>query len=181
MNCFPDPRVENRSVTTLSSSEVLQWNDSNASHWRQLFEQHPEALSLSCDIRGSSTVADLLQHIVAVELRYAERLANQPVTDYAGIPKSSASELFNVHTQAISKLQPLLANPAFNWEQEIELHTRSEANLIATRRAVLFHLLLHSMRHYAQLATLLRHHGILADWPMDFLMLSARRGGPTPP
>jgi uncharacterized damage-inducible protein DinB len=175
MNCFPDPRVENRSVTTLSSSEVLQWNASNTSHWRQLFEQHPDALSLPCDIRGSSTVADLLQHIVAAELRYADRLANEPVTDYARIPNSSAAELFNIHTQAINKLQSLLANPAIDWEQEIELHTRSEGTLIATRRAVLFHSMLHSMRHYAQLATLLRHHGITAGWSMDFLMLSARR------
>jgi uncharacterized damage-inducible protein DinB len=34
---------------------------------------------------------------------------------------------------------------------------------------IYFHLLTHSIRHYAQLATLLRHHEIASDWMMDYL------------
>ena len=161
-------------MTSLTANEVLQWNDSNTAHWRKLFEQHPEALALPCDIRGSSTVADLLQHIVAVELRYAERLGEEAVTEYADVPKESITKIFAVHDRAIAKINILLADATYDWQLEIDMETR-QGRLIATRNAVLFHTLLHSMRHYAQLATLLRHSGITATWPMDYLMVSARR------
>jgi uncharacterized damage-inducible protein DinB len=162
-------------MTSLPASDILQWIDADSAHWLDYFQQHPDALLLPCDIRGSSTVADLVQHIVAVELRYAQRLSNQPVTDYASIPKSPIADLFAVHTQATQMFQTLLADPSIPWHEEIQLQTRSEGALIATRRTVLFHALLHSMRHYAQLATLLRQNGIPTHWPMDFLMFSGRR------
>ncbi len=33
----------------------------------------------------------------------------------------------------------------------------------------------HGIRHYAQLATLVRQHGVTPDWPMDYLFMGARR------
>ena len=162
-------------MTSLTATEVLRWNDTNTAQWRKLFEQHPEALALPCDIRGSSTVADLLQHIVAVELRYAERLGEEAVTEYDAVSKESITKIFAVHDRAIAKINILLADATYDWQQEIDMETR-QGRLIATRNAVLFHALLHSMRHYAQLATLLRHSGITATWPMDYLMVTARLG-----
>ena len=161
-------------MTSLTATEVLRWNDTNTAQWRKLFERHPEALALPCDIRGSSTVADLLQHIVAVELRYAERLGDEIVTEYDAVSKESLIKIFAVHDRAIAKINILLADATYDWQLEIDMETR-QGRLIATRNAVLFHSLLHSMRHYAQLATLLRHSGITATWPMDYLMVSARR------
>lgn len=161
-------------MTSLTAHEVLHWNDTNTAQWRKLFEKHPEALALPCDIRGSSTVADLLQHIVAVELRYAERLGDEAVTEYDAVPKESITKIFAVHDRAIAKINILLADATYDWQLEIDMETR-QGRLIASRKAVLFHALLHSMRHYAQLATLLRHSGITATWPMDYLMVAARR------
>jgi len=40
---------------------------------------------------------------------------------------------------------------------------------------VLFHALLHGIRHYAQLATLVRQHGIKPEWPMDYLFMGMER------
>jgi hypothetical protein len=34
---------------------------------------------------------------------------------------------------------------------------------------------MHGIRHYAQLATLVRQHGVAPDWPMDYLFMGARR------
>jgi uncharacterized damage-inducible protein DinB len=162
-------------MPSLSAEEVLHWNDTAARNWQRLLERHPEALGLPCDVRDGSTVADLLQHIVAVELRYAQRLADQPISDYADIPKSTVADLFATHDRAIATLRNLIADSAFDWELELELVTRSIGTLIATRRTVLFHALLHGTRHYAQLAMLLRHSGIAADFEMDYLMMGARR------
>jgi uncharacterized damage-inducible protein DinB len=161
-------------MTNLTAAEVLNWNDTTAKHWRKLLDKHPEALAIPCDVREGQTVADLVQHIVAVELRFAERLGGDAVTDYAAIPKSIV-DMFGIHDLALAKFRALIADEAYPWDEEIELVTRSIGTLIATRRDVLFHALLHSIRHYAQLATLLRHAGISTDWQMDYLMMGARR------
>lgn len=162
-------------MTSLTAEEVLNWNDTTAKRWRALLEKHPEALTLPCDVRGSATVADLLQHIVAAELRYAQQLSSEPVTDYADIPKSTVAELFQTHDLAMSKYRALNADSSYNWDEDFKVVTRSEGVLIAPRRTCLFHGLLHGIRHYAQLATLLRHEGIIADWPMDYIFMNVRR------
>jgi uncharacterized damage-inducible protein DinB len=33
---------------------------------------------------------------------------------------------------------------------------------------------MHSIRHYAQLATLVRQHGFQPTWPMDYLFTAAQ-------
>jgi uncharacterized damage-inducible protein DinB len=160
-------------MTSLTAEEVLNWNDSSANRWRSLLTKYPNALSLRCDIRGSSTVADLLQHIVAAELRYAERLHGEPVTDYGDIPKATVNDIFDTHDLAFAKYRDLLENDSYEWHIDVEFPTK-DGLLVAPRRAILFHAMLHSIRHYAQLATLLRHAGITVDWQLDYLFMSAR-------
>lgn len=162
-------------MTHLTAEELLDWNDTTAQKWRTLLEQHPESLALPCDIRSSETVADLLQHIAAAELRYAQQLTGEPPRDYADIPKSTIAEIFATHDLAMAKYRALLADNTYNWDEEINIITRSEGTLIAPRRAIMFHALLHAIRHYAQLATLLRHAGIAPGWHMDYLFMAVRR------
>jgi uncharacterized damage-inducible protein DinB len=55
----------------------------------------------------------------------------------------------------------------------ITLQTVSAGTLHASRRTLFAHILLHSMRHWAQLTTMLREAGYKADWPKDFLFSEA--------
>lgn len=159
---------------TIDVNDLLRWNDVSTLRWRDLLRAHPEALALPCDIRDSGDVAHFLQHIVAVELRYAQRLNGEPESPYEAVPFGSADELFTTHDDACAKLRSLLADDAYDWTQEIEFQTITMGKLRAMRRDVLLHLLMHSIRHYAQLATLVRSAGVKPDWPMDFLFLNAR-------
>ena len=97
------------SQPVLTAQDVLAWNEKTATGWRQLLAEHPELLTQSCDIAGAKTVAELLQHIVAVELRYAERLAGLPVTDYATIPFDSVETIYATHDRAIAIFRQLFA------------------------------------------------------------------------
>ncbi len=160
--------------------DLLRWNDLTAQRWRDFVRAHPELLRLPCDVRDSGDVAHVLQHIVAVELRYAERLSGLPESSYDAIPcdphdPDTADALFTSHTHALDLVRPLLAGEAFDWNEVIEFQTISLGRLRATRRDVLLHMLLHSIRHYAQLATLVRSRGFKPDWPMDFLFVNASR------
>jgi hypothetical protein len=110
-------------------------------------------------------------YIVAVELRYAERLHELPETPYESVPFDSAEAIFATHDRARELLQPLMDRDESFWETVLEFQTRSAGTLRATRRTVLVHLLTHSIRHYAQLATLSRKQGVAPDWGMDYILM----------
>ena len=154
----------------LTTTELIAWLDTTSTRWQNLLNAHPELLSMPCDIMGVGTVAQLLQHIVAVELRYAERLADLPVSDYAAIPFDNVESLYATHDRALAILRQLLASN-IDWSQSIEFATRAMGPARSTRKTILFHALFHSIRHYAQLATLVRQHGIKPDWSMDYLFM----------
>ena len=74
---------------TLTARDLIAWVEKTSNGWRDLLAVHPELLDVPCDITNVQTVAQLLQHIAAVELRYIERLADLPATDYANVPYDS--------------------------------------------------------------------------------------------
>ncbi len=160
-------------MTALTGEELLAWVEEMSKGWRALLEKHPEALLLPCDVRESHSVGELLQHIVAVELRYAERLSGLPESSYEQIPLGTAAELYGTHDQAMHLLRGLLSRSEMVWEVTIAFMTKSAGSMQATRRVIFVHLLMHSVRHYAQLATLVRQHSIKPDWSMDYLFLRA--------
>jgi uncharacterized damage-inducible protein DinB len=158
----------------LTAEEMLAWLEKTATNWHALVETHPEILDMPCDVREVSNAGGLLQHIVAVELRYAERLAGLPTSDYAAIAFDSPDAIYATHQRAVELFRQQLETDV-DWNEQMEYSTRSLGMLRSSRRAVLFHAILHSVRHYAQLATLVRQHGISPGWPMDYLFMDAER------
>ena len=163
------------SQPALTAEDLLAWSDMTARRWRALVEGAPELLAVPCDIRGASTVADLLLHIAAAELRYAQQLSGQSPTEYKDLSSATASDLFSTHERAMTLFRALLDQEDYSWSEEFTVITRSAGKLRATRQDVFLHALLHGIRHYAQLATLARHHGHAPDWHMDFLFLHAEQ------
>jgi uncharacterized damage-inducible protein DinB len=154
----------------LTASDLLAWLEKTSNGWRQLLSTNPELLAAPCDIMGVATVAQLVQHIVAVELRYAERLSGLPATDYANIPFDSVASLYATHDRAMALYRQILVS-GLDWDTRIEFTTRAMGPASSTKKTVLFHGMMHSIRHYAQLATLARKHGIKPGWGMDYLLM----------
>ncbi|MBS1800199.1 MAG: DinB family protein [Acidobacteria bacterium] len=158
------------SQPVLTAEEVLRWNESTSASWRKFFTEHSELLAASCDIAQTSTVAQLLQHIVAAELRYAERLTGLPQTEYEQVPYDSVDAIYATHDRAVVLFRQALG-AGLNWDEVIEFKTRSRGLFKASMKTILFHALLHSQRHYAQLGTLVRKHGHAIEGPGDYLFM----------
>ncbi len=155
---------------TLKLSELLAYCESESHKWRDWFQKNPAALEVKTDIAQATSAAVLLQHIVAVDLRYAQRLLGEPVTDYKALPTDAVS-LFKIADEAFAKFRGFLASAKDDdWKVVLEFPTRSAGTLSASRKKIFIHSLLHSVRHWAQLATALRAAGFKQDWPHDFLM-----------
>ncbi|GGA71622.1 hypothetical protein GCM10011507_24030 [Edaphobacter acidisoli] len=155
----------------LTVEDVMAWNERTHAEWRKLFTEHPEALAIPCDITGTKNVAELMQHIIAPEIRYAQQLSGLPIADYKDIPYDSVDAIYATHEHAMTLFRELLASDTIDWDAKFEFTTRSFGQARSTRKAVLFHALTHGIRHYAQLTTLVRQHGISHKLPQDYLVM----------
>lgn len=157
----------------LSFGELLDYESEETNHWRDWFRKNPAALELPCDIAGGKTVRDLVLHVVVVQMRYAERLLNQPVTEYSDLESKTAEELFSLANKSAEDLRSfaVAANDA-DWDGTLTFPTRSAGTLTASRRKIFVHALIHGVRHWAQLAAYLRQQGHKQEWQHDFLFTS---------
>lgn len=162
-------------MVALTGEELLAWNNKTAEQWRTLLEAHKDLLTLPCDVAGVKCVGELMQHIVTAQLRYAERLNGITETPYDAIRYDTVAELFAGHAKGTALIRQILADPTCDWTEELEFTTRRSGTLRANRKTILVHALMHGIRHYAQLATLVRQHGVAPGWPMDYLFMGVQR------
>jgi uncharacterized damage-inducible protein DinB len=145
----------------ITFAELMDWNEESATFWKAHLEANPALLELPCGIGGTPNVQEFLRHIWGVELRWAQRIAGVPVTERKDMPEAIC--------------RSLLQDPAQDWNETRTMdydwlppHART-----ASRRKLMGHMLFHSERHWAQLATLLRAAGFPAGFRGDFLFTQA--------
>lgn len=155
----------------ISLEELLAWNDEAAQYWYEHLDINPTLLAVMCDIGGTANVQEFVRHIWGVELRWAQRLAGLPVMNKEATPTGPLDVLFNLHREAMEIFRNLLAAPEPEWDEPyaLDLNQVPEDLRKPTRRKVAAHALLHSQRHYAQLATLVRQAGFPAKFRGDLL------------
>jgi uncharacterized damage-inducible protein DinB len=156
----------------LTCDELLRHNEGETAKWRDFFDTYPETLGLPAEFAQMHEVRGVLLHIFAVELIYAERIAGiaRPRLDYADFPSGSLDELFGNHDKAMEHLRGFLARgEAADWDAVIKFETKTSGTLQGSKRKCFVHLFLHSVRHWAQLATFLRESGFKQEWGHDFI------------
>jgi len=159
----------------ISFSELLRFNEQETDRWhRFLAKQCPGALDIPVDLGQGKTVRDLLFHMFGVELKYAERLSGGALTKPGDLPARTIDEIFGIATTAHEKIQNYLKTASeADLNAKITFPTLSAGEQTATRRKVLGHALIHSLRHWAQLTTEMRRRGHKAEWHHDFLFTDA--------
>jgi uncharacterized damage-inducible protein DinB len=82
--------------------------------------------------------------------------------------------IYATHDRAVAIFQQLITSDS-NWDEPLDFTTRTRGSLRSNRKTILFHALLHGIRHYAQLATLVRRCGVQPEQPMDYLFMHIER------
>jgi hypothetical protein len=162
-------------TAAITLKELLTWSQEAATFWNAHFEANPELLELPCAINDSGNVQELVRHIWTADLRWAQCVSGQPMTPRPDLPKGPLSALFQMHEQAAKMFQILLDDPAWNWNETITLaYDWLPADLrIASRRKLTAHALIHSQRHWAQLAGLVRDAGFPSNYWGDLIFSRA--------
>lgn len=167
----------------MSLNDLIHYTDWERLRWKQWLRQHGnmQVLQISAGPHGDGrfeTVGDVLRHMFAAEKRYVEWLSGRPLTDPQSIPANDADALFRFGQRSREELKKFIETfPAHDWDTEREL-TLPHLDLFinATPRKFVVHIVMHEIRHWAQIATLFRLNGLKIELH-DFLASPVMGGG----
>jgi uncharacterized damage-inducible protein DinB len=156
----------------LSLNELLDYTDWERHQWYDWLRQHGDnVLKIGAGPHGDGrfeTVGQLVRHIFSSEKRYVERLAGRSLTDTNAVPIDSVDALFEFGQQSRKDLRELVETfPGNEWDA-LQDFTVLKYALRATPRKIVIHILMHEIRHWAQIATCLRWNGLVGQFH-DFL------------
>ncbi len=149
--------------------ELARYCGAESDRWYAwLAEQDASVLALPVGERQIADVGTLLMHVAWVERAYAEVLVGAPATSEWVAPES-VEPARAVHAAAFAKLDAFLAaadDAAL--DRQVTLRVRG-MRLTASAGKMVAHLLVHGIRHDAQLAMKLREQGHGAPGEHDLI------------
>ena len=157
----------------LSLNDLMDYTEWERQKWHDWLRQHGDrVLEISAGPHGDGrfeSVGDLVRHIFSAEKRYVERLSGRSLTDPASIPTNNIEALFQFSRQSRKELKELVETlPAQDWDgpRDFKILTYS---VRAAPKKIVVHILMHEIRHWAQIAMLFRLNGLVGEFH-DFLV-----------
>jgi uncharacterized damage-inducible protein DinB len=140
--------------------QYTDWERSTFHAWFAKFGNEP--LQIEAGPHGDgrfTTIGDLIRHTFSAEKRYVERLCSMPLSDVSEISTADAEALFALGDDSRAELLDLLKSfPSSEWDRAREFEILT-FRFSATPRKIITHVLMHEVRHWAQISTILRLHG----------------------
>jgi len=161
-------------------SDLIDYTDWERQKWHDWFAKNGDhILNISLGPRGDGRfqkIGDWIRHIFSAEKRYVERLSNTPLSDPSSIPADNVEALFAFGRQSREEFKQFAATIS-----EADANRAVEFKLMntvitVTPKKIFTHVLIHEMRHWAQIATLLRLNGVRENEFHDFVLSPAMRG-----
>lgn len=152
---------------SLDVRDLVGYTTWQRAFWRTWFAQTgPAPLGVTTGDHGDgrfTSVGALIRHIFSSELRYAQRIAGVPLTDTTVVAIDDPNALFLLGAVARASFLGIIEHlPAAQWIEPFEF-SLFDSTVRATPRKVVLHVLTHEIRHWAQVATLLRLQGWIAE------------------
>jgi uncharacterized damage-inducible protein DinB len=155
----------------LSYKTLLELTSGEHRRWRDWFVEHPNAWAVPFATGRMATVGGVVLHIFAVELRYTERLLDQDVTTWEEFRQTSIDEVFELGDDARGQLVHFLTTaPEKELERVLTFQTLTAGTVSASKHKIASNIFLHDIRHWGQIATVLRQNGFADQWAHDLLL-----------
>ena len=160
----------------ISLDELLRYTSGERDKWRAWFAQHPTAVEVPVQPSGSlPTVGKLIDHIFLVERRHLQRLTGAALADSTGLTGNHAPPLFDYGSSVRRELEQFVDEIHPELADEIRIFEVRDRQWPMTSRKLLFHILLHEIRHWAQIALAVRLVGLEPPGDHDLFYSSALR------
>ena len=157
----------------LGYNTLLELTSTEHHRWRDWFIEYPAAWSVPFATGRMATVGGVVLHIFAVELRYAQRLLDQEVTSWEGFQQTSMEDVFELGDHARGQLVHFLTTaPEKELDRVLTFQTLTAGTVSASKHKIASNIFLHDIRHWGQIATVLRQNGVADQWAHDLLLSS---------
>ena len=158
---------------TVAFEELLGYTEEERAKWRRFFTDRGAALELPLQQTDRfSTIGKMIDHIFLVERRHLQRLRGEPLDTSTGLTGNNASPLFDYGASVRRELEQFVQEVDEDVANQVRTFDVREQLWEMTPRKLLFHILLHETRHWAQIALALRLVGI--DPPGDHDLFFSR-------
>jgi uncharacterized damage-inducible protein DinB len=145
---------------SLHFDELLRYTNAERDKWRRWFMTDPDAMEVAVQPGGRlPTVGKLIDHIFLVERRHLQRLTGTPLSVTTGLTGNNAPPLFDYGSSVRRELEQYVADLDSDVADEVRMFEVRERTWPMSSRKLLFHILLHEIRHWAQIALAVRLAG----------------------
>jgi uncharacterized damage-inducible protein DinB len=147
-------------MLTAGFDELLRYTNEERDKWRAWLAARPAALDAPVQPGGRfATVGKLIDHIFLVERRHLQRLTGDPLSESTGLTGNNAAPLFDYGASVRRELEQYVAGLDEGEADQVRTFEVRERQWAMTPRKLLFHILLHEIRHWAQIALAVRQGG----------------------
>jgi uncharacterized damage-inducible protein DinB len=144
----------------ITFEELLGWNAEERTKWHTWLKANPAALNVPLQPGGRfPTVGSLVDHIFLVEVRHIQRLQRKELPTETGVATGDIDGLFAYAArgrEAVHRYLPMLMPDDLNQPRDVVV---SDGTYPLSPRKLLFHMALHEVRHWAQVASTVRLAG----------------------
>ena len=160
----------------LAFEELLRYTALERDKWRAWFVAHPAAMDAAVQPGARhTTVGKTIDHIFLVERRHLQRLLDEKLSERTGLTGNNAAPLFDYGASVRRELE--------HYTQQLDDDVAEQVRTIAVKdrevpmsiRKLLFHVLLHETRHWAQIALAVRLAGFEPPGDHDLFYSKAFR------
>jgi uncharacterized damage-inducible protein DinB len=160
----------------ISYDELLRYSNEERDKWRGWLLAHPQALETAVQPGGRfATVGKLIDHIFLVERRHLQRLAAETPAETTGLTGNNVLPLFDYGASVRRELEQLVRELDDDEADEPRTFLVRNRDYQMTPRKLLFHVLLHEIRHWAQIALAVRVAGLDPPGDHDLFFSAALR------
>lgn len=146
---------------TMTLDELLGWTAEERAKWLPWLKANPKALDVVMQPGGRfPTVASLIDHIFLVEVRHTLRLQGKELPTESGVKPGDIDGLWAYAArgrEAVHRYVPTLGPADLNQPRDVVV---ASGTYPLSPRKLLFHMALHEVRHWAQIAAAVRMAGL---------------------
>jgi uncharacterized damage-inducible protein DinB len=154
---------------------LLEYTSTEQHRWHDWFVEHPEAWAVPFATGRMATIGGVVMHIFAVELRYAQRLLDQDVTEWENFKQTAIEDVFELGDNARAQLVQFLTTATVaELDRVLTFHTLTAGLVSASKHKIASNVFLHGIRHWGQVATVVRQKGFGDQWSHDLLLSSVK-------
>ncbi len=158
----------------LGYDELLRYTNEERQKWHDWLLAHPAAMEAAVQPGGQlPTVGKLVDHIFLGEQRFLQRLTDAKLVESTGLTGNNVPPLFAYGASVRRELETYVSTlDADDAEQSRAYEIRGHTWQL-TPRKMLFHVLVHEIRHWAQIALAVRLAGLQPPGNHDLLFSKA--------